>query len=324
MNANLRPMNLGEILDRTFQIYRAKFLLFVGIAVLPALVMLSVHLADFTWFHLSSLVHPFRQPGIAIWSFIVSLGFYHVSGFLQLLILPALVYLTSSLFLGEGSSIQKAIGFAVAGWRRYLWVAFLKLFAVLVIPEILVVGLIAVAAFVGDRAGAFNGDQSGFAAVLLLSLPIIVGSVLFLWLGSCLSLAIPASAIEGIAGFRALRRSWVLTKGSRLRILFTFLTVAIFSWLLMYGLQLVCRWIYILLFRMQFFGATAQRFYPAEIYLMYAMVAALIGPIYPIALTLFYYDQRIRLEGYDIERMMEEAGLNAPVTTPAEAGEGQA
>lgn len=34
--------------------------------------------------------------------------------------------------------------------------------------------------------------------------------------------------------------------------------------------------------------------------------------LYPIAVTLFYYDQRIRREGYDIERMMDAAGMNAP------------
>jgi hypothetical protein len=36
MTATLRPMNLGEILDRTFQIYRARFWVFLGIAALPA------------------------------------------------------------------------------------------------------------------------------------------------------------------------------------------------------------------------------------------------------------------------------------------------
>jgi hypothetical protein len=32
-------------------------------------------------------------------------------------------------------------------------------------------------------------------------------------------------------------------------------------------------------------------------------------PIYSIALTLFYYDQRIRKEGYDVEWLMEQAGV---------------
>ena len=51
-----------------------------------------------------------------------------------------------------------------------------------------------------------------------------------------------------------------------------------------------------------------------------AVISTLLAPIYPIAITLFYYDQRIRREGYDIERMMDEAGMIAPATPPAEAG----
>ena len=45
-----------------------------------------------------------------------------------------------------------------------------------------------------------------------------------------------------------------------------------------------------------------------------------IGPIYSTGLTLFYYDQRVRKEGYDIEMMMQAAGLalsaQAPATQP--------
>jgi len=34
-----------------------------------------------------------------------------------------------------------------------------------------------------------------------------------------------------------------------------------------------------------------------------------VGPIYATGFTLFYYDQRVRKEGYDIERMMHTAGM---------------
>ena len=47
-------------------------------------------------------------------------------------------------------------------------------------------------------------------------------------------------------------------------------------------------------------------------------VQALIRPVYGIALVLFYYDQRIRLEGYDIEWMMQQAGLAPPPGTTAQ------
>ena len=37
-----------------------------------------------------------------------------------------------------------------------------------------------------------------------------------------------------------------------------------------------------------------------------------VGPIYATGFTLFYFDQRIRKEGFDIEHMMAAAGMNPP------------
>jgi hypothetical protein len=45
-------------------------------------------------------------------------------------------------------------------------------------------------------------------------------------------------------------------------------------------------------------------------------------PVFPIALTLFYYDQRIRQEAFDIERMMEAAGMNATAGEARDAAGG--
>jgi len=42
----------------------------------------------------------------------------------------------------------------------------------------------------------------------------------------------------------------------------------------------------------------------------------LITPVYITALVLFYYDQRIRTEGYDIEWMMAQAGLTSMQPLP--------
>lgn len=39
-----------------------------------------------------------------------------------------------------------------------------------------------------------------------------------------------------------------------------------------------------------------------------------VGPIYATGFTLFYFDQRVRKEGFDIEHMMEAAGM---VASPA-------
>jgi len=44
MTTPLRPMSTGEILDRTFNLYRNNFVLFAGIAVVPPALMLMVQL----------------------------------------------------------------------------------------------------------------------------------------------------------------------------------------------------------------------------------------------------------------------------------------
>ena len=44
MTNTLRPLTVGELLDRTFFLYRRHFLLFVGIAALPNLIILSFQL----------------------------------------------------------------------------------------------------------------------------------------------------------------------------------------------------------------------------------------------------------------------------------------
>jgi hypothetical protein len=48
-----------------------------------------------------------------------------------------------------------------------------------------------------------------------------------------------------------------------------------------------------------------------------------LAPVSAIALVLIYYDQRIRKEGFDIEWMMQQAGLTqTAATVPATTSQG--
>jgi hypothetical protein len=312
-------MNLGEILDRTSQIYRKKFLVFAGIAALPALAMMGVHSIDSSWLHLSSLVHSSNRGGVIGWNIIVLLFFYHILSLLGLWILPASVKLASNVILGENGTILSSLRFAATRWRSYLWVAVLKVLATLVIPELLIAALLFAAALIEVFAGVVNGGK-GFLTVFLLVL-LVAGCVLFVWLGSCLSLAVPACAMEGIAGIRTIRRSWSLSKDSRFRVVFTWLMVVALSFSLMLTVRFFSWRIAIFFYQGHSFGIAAQHLYVETVYLLYAAVSAFVSPIYSIAITLIYYDQRIRQEGYDIERMMEAAGLIA--SGPQPSGDGR-
>ena len=54
-------------------------------------------------------------------------------------------------------------------------------------------------------------------------------------------------------------------------------------------------------------------------YCLSFVAQALVRPLYGIALTVFYFDQRIRKEGFDIEWMMQQAGLTPPPAPAVEA-----
>ena len=49
MNNQLRPMTLGEILDRTAELYRTHFLLFAGISAIFAVIMLLMQMLYLGW-----------------------------------------------------------------------------------------------------------------------------------------------------------------------------------------------------------------------------------------------------------------------------------
>jgi hypothetical protein len=317
MTAPLRPMNLGEILDRTFQIYRSKFLLFAGIALVPALVMRSVYIADEIWFHSHSWAHP--APSTAyLWNFIVGLGFYHIASIVGLVFEPAHFKAASSSILGEECTLASALRFNAARWRRFLWIALLKLAATLIGPEIVLAGLLFGIGGLEDATGLLDGGAA-WPFVLLFTVPTVIGFYLFFRIGASLSLAIGASAIENLPARQALRHSWKLTEGTRLRIMFTWLAIFASSWILSSVLEQLVWYLMSLIGRWMHLVPVIRKLYLPVTYILRTAFQALIGPIYSIALTLFYYDQRIRLEGYDIERMMDSAGLTAPIIPPQAA-----
>lgn len=193
----LRPMNLGEILDRAFEIYRKRLWLFVGVGVLPATMMLALRSADLAWVQTSNLVGRFSdgevtRGGYIAWSWLVSYGYSHISGFLSLLFLPAFLRLTWCELFGESTTIVASLRFAQGRWRSYLWLAALVIAAVLIVPEVLAFGALYAAVTLEDNLGLFNPPS--VSAVVAALVPIPGGLALILWTNACLALSIPAAA----------------------------------------------------------------------------------------------------------------------------------
>jgi len=171
MNEPLRPLNLGEILDRTLELYRARFLVFFGIAALPSGIVLAIASASllfFLWFGsgASALAAPLLAGVLALVFFAVLLlvGFPVLVG-AAALGTAALSHAAAHAYRDQDISIRAACRLAwKRGWR-YLWLYVLQSLLVFVAPMMawnLALLLATMAGAVGVGAG---GLLAGIVAI---------------------------------------------------------------------------------------------------------------------------------------------------------------
>ena len=127
--------------------------------------------------------------------------------------------------------------------------------------------------------------------------------------------------VEKKPAWESLTRGWNLSQGTRGRI-FVMILLVIALAIAVSMIAAIPSLIAISVIAAQGNGAaqSSTAFVVAEVVRVIVdfVLQTLLAPISSIALVLFYYDQRIRKEGYDIEWMMQAAGLTVPETPPTE------
>jgi uncharacterized membrane protein len=329
METHLRPMTLGEILDRTAQLYRENFLLFAGIAAVYAGVLLVAGLAETG---LQEWLRVAHKTAALLWSTGASvLVTFAVMFFVGGIAVAANNRAVAWLHLGEPATIRGAYRSVLPDTGRYLWLGLIKAFFAWSPIVAIYVGFIATIVGMGMK-GLFNPTAAPTAppvppamssahmvvfglamiAMFLLFIPALVYGIL---MGLRYALAVPACVVENLPARAAIKRSIVLTKSSRGRIFVL--------WLLVFVIEIVLG-----LATQSFFIFAAVK-YHQQLPLWLRVVQQLVGfctntfvsPILATGLTLFYYDQRVRKEGYDIEWMMQAAGMIVPAPQVAAAVE---
>jgi len=310
MESNLRPLTLGEILDRTAQLYRTNFLLFAGIFAAYAGVVMVLNLAQIG---LTSWLHG-MHTNVGLQALIVAA--FLVKALLVFLFAGAAVAAINRavawVHLGEPATIRAAYATTLPRLGRYLWlmtiVAFIIWAPLLAVSVVAGVAIAMVPGIFTPQAGPASAQSlAAFGIVgavfVLLVIPWIVYAVL---MALRYSLAVPACVVENMKARQAIRRSVELTKGSRGRILMLGLLVFVIE----LGLVGISQFfLFVLAFKHHGqLGPVAQ----AISQIIAFFTNTFLGPIYATGITLFYYDQRIRKEGYDIEWMMQAAGLTPP------------
>jgi hypothetical protein len=317
MDEPLHPSSLSEILDRTAKIYRSRFPVFFGIAVLPtAMLLLFVSIAFLLLFGV--------QPGAGLSS---AMGgrFASIAAIALLLIAllillaatalanAAMSYAAAQVYLGQPINIRGSYReVRERGWRfiglfvfetLLVWVAPLAAWSILLLFSEAIATL-------AQSAGIGSGGLFLVSALLVIAGLISYGFSMAIRI----SLAFPAAVVEQIGSWAALRRSALLSQGSRGRILVLFLLGVALNWILSMAIMLPLAFLVTLLPGAESpqQAQTSAMFTMAIIYGSAFAVQALTRPVYGIALILFYYDQRIRQEAFDIEWMMLKAGLVVP------------
>jgi hypothetical protein len=311
MESNLRPRTLGEILDRTAELYRSNFLLFAGIFAVYAGVGLALNLI---LIGLGELLKALHMSTSLAWVTLTASGIELLVIFLLFgAAVAAISRAVAWVHLGEPATIRGAYRSILPRLPRYLWLMAITALVVWTPFALLYGGYFGTLAYYGLK-GAGNpaaGSNPQATAVLiaaslvfiLLLIPVAIYTIL---MGLRYALALPACVVEDLKARPSLRRSIHLSKGSRGRIFVLGLLIGVLK-LGVVGLT-------------QFFvvaAALKHHEMGPGLSVLSQIIAfftnSFLGPIYATGITLFYYDQRVRQEGYDIEWMMQGAGLTPPV-----------
>lgn len=323
MTYQLRPLSLGEILDRTAELYRSHFLLFAGIAAIFAgamLLMQMLHLGVLALFGYPNGATQVQWATASI-AVLESLAILLMAG----LSIVANNRAVAWVYLEHPATVRDATASILPRLSRYLWLMTIAAFrawaplAALYVAMFAVIFSILPKGFLSNPAlahGAAAANPSAFIALgigmLILAPLVLLAAVYGTWMSLRYSLAVPACVVEDLTARQSLKRSVELSKDARGRIFV--LGLLVYAIKLLLGILLGSPFI---AFAFKNPGHPFPLALLAVQQIATFIINTFIGPMYATGLTLFYYDQRIRKEGYDIERMMQAAGLTVPVSSPA-------
>ena len=291
----LHPMGIGEILDSSFRLMRKHFFMFFLILMIP----------QATFFLISKIVQFFARGGVEQGA-PMSMGVgFAVSFLLAILIVVilqfwaqgALIFAVSETYLGHRTSLGASYGAMRSRLGRLLGTLFLMGFLIALVPA--GIGIImALVVPMYAKGGGFRG--------VLMAITLLMGVVVFFHLLLNWLLVDKVVVLEGKAWRKALRRSkelmnartekgfWKSPKNKAGLIL-------LLGFLIGVGIHLL----------FQLPGLITQGLMPTSLVMktlqevLNVMATSLAAVFTAVAMILYYYDIRLRSEGFDLKMMAE-------------------
>ncbi|HEV8266278.1 MAG TPA: hypothetical protein VGQ06_15125 [Gemmatimonadales bacterium] len=276
--ADLKPMELGEILDGALTIFRRHFGLFVKIGIaalwLPVALTIYVQLAGGKEQHI-----------------VLTLLITLIQYFAGLFLTASAIRVISDSYLGRDPQLGDALSLGASK----IWSLF-----VVGLGKGIILGLIAV--LVGIVAALAIPAMQGAGAVgVLFTIALFLGGCWFFVFVACgYAVTTPVVVLENLGGaFDAFGRSWELTRTFKRKIA----GIAIVTWLIVY--------VPIIAFSM--LGAYFMLESPVigqTFDVVTAAMPVVMTPITSCVWTLLYYDLRVRREAFDLQILSQQLGIS--------------
>jgi Membrane domain of glycerophosphoryl diester phosphodiesterase len=312
---DLRPLSLGELLDRTFSLYRSHFWLFVGIVAIPALFLIPERIVLYnvqgSLFNITPGAPPtFPTLGLLGRLFFGELAFSAVFGLVYAVGTGAATCAVSHSYLGRPSTVRGSYAEIRAKLWRLIGVVVnvaLRILGIILLP-IAAVGGGLIAAIVAANGWSANNPVTVLLIVATFGLFYLVALVLCVWFALRYAIVIPVLMIEDLGVLDTIRRSVFLTRGRRGHIFLALLVAAIIVYVGLFVFQMP--------FSIMTMIAAMKGHLPLWLSsatgVASAFGIAVAGPISMIVTVLLYYDTRIRKEAFDLQFMISSLDRPAP------------
>ena len=294
----LRPLGVGDVLDRTFNVYRAKPLIFIGLSAIWYLLLVLVFIVLAAAIFAGALAAFSRQtatpsPEQIAGAAVGIIGFVLVAIFVAILLFSAqsaaLIHAGARRYLAKEVTIGESFRAGLSASVRLFGAGLLVFLAIAALWALVfaVAGIVAVVV------------REPVVSVLVIFLAVIVAIVGTFYLAASWLVAPVVVVIEKMGPVAALGRAWRLSDGNRWRIV----GIQVLLFILNIVLSILIAGLF------GGFAAFGQRgeFGVGSVVQAFVNLASTIiwAPVEWIAFTVLYYDLRVRKEAFDLQLAAE-------------------
>jgi hypothetical protein len=314
---DLRPLTTSELIDRGFALYRAHFTGFLLLAILcqtaPLFCQVLISTTGMAPTQ-TEVMDNFSGSMLRLG------GLFLITLVAQLVVFGfevALTFYISDAYLGRIPSVSASLRRLGTRLGASVWTFVVNrvLISLTFIFPVIVLSAGYIYTLMHPPADFLSvvGFALGWFVLFILSLVPVLVIFMRIWV------TVPPLALEKLAGWKAVRRSVELVRydpglgilyWGEMRLSFLLLPLFVIELLI---LSLTSLPVMVVEFGEALRHGAAQLNAPPDATVIIStlltfLAGSLILPLYPIATTLFYYDVRIRREGFDLEFMAENLG----------------